>query len=327
MTLRIATLGSIRNLVAAQSRHWDFEWEHVDADQPSADGKPHEVDVLLSMVYRQEDTRKVVFRLLHALGAGLDKVDFSALPPHAWVCNMFGHEVPMAEYCLSAMLNACIDWAAMRESFRTRSWGQSYFNRVRRPELAGMTVGIIGFGHVGQEVARRLAGFDTRVLAIASRARPAPSGVHWVKGPEGLDTLVAESDFIVLAAPLDDDTRGIIGPRQLEAMKPGAYIINVGRGGLVEEEALFEALRSGRIRGAALDTWYDYPANADDPIPPSRFPFAELPNVVATPHSSAWTAELADRRHRFLAANLRRFIAGEPLENVVRRPGEVVGPV
>jgi phosphoglycerate dehydrogenase-like enzyme len=320
VALRIATLGTIRNAIPAQSRFWDFAWEHIDADKPAADGRPHEADVLLSMSYRRADTERVTFRLLHALGAGLDKIDFDVVPPTAWVCNMFGHEVPMAEYCISAMLNSCIDWAGMRDSFRGRSWGQAYSSRVRRPELAGKTIGIVGFGHIGQEVAKRARGFDTRILAVASRAKPAPEGVEWIKGPEGVEALAAQSDFIVLSAPLTDETRGIIGAREIAAMKPDAYLINVGRGGLADEQALFDALRDRRIRGAALDAWYAYPASADDAVKASTLPFADLPNVVATPHSSAWTAELAERRHRFLADNLRRFIAGEPMQNVVRPP-------
>jgi phosphoglycerate dehydrogenase-like enzyme len=208
----------------------------------------------------------------------------------------------------------------MIDSFRSKTWGQAYSSRVRRPELAGKTVGIIGFGHIGQEVAGRVRAFDARVLAVASRPRGASRGAEWVKGAEGLEQLVAESDFIVLSAPLNDATRGIIGRRELSAMKPGAYIINVGRGALADEEALFEALRDKRIRGAALDAWYAYPANAADPVAASTLPFGELPNVITTPHSSAWTNELSDRRHRFLADNLRRFIAGQPMENVVRRP-------
>ncbi len=318
--LRIATLGTLRNNIAAQSRFWDFDWMHIDADQPTADGRPHEVDVLLSMIYRQADTKKVTFRLLHALGAGLDKIEFDVLPADATVCNMFGHEIPMAEYCVSAILNAAIDWRGMTEAFRTKSWGAAYHSRVRRPELAGKTVGIIGMGHIGTEVAKRLAGFDVRILGIASKARAAPAGVAWVRGPEAVGDLVAEADFIVLSAALTEDTRNIVDAAAIGRMKPNAYIINVGRGGLIEEAPFYEALRSGRILGATLDTWYNYPTGAEDTIAPASLPFADLPNVVPTPHSSAWTAELADRRHRFLADNLRNFIAGRPLMNVVHAP-------
>lgn len=320
MTLRIGTLGAIRTHIPSQSRFWDFDWEHVDADVPAPDGKPHQVDVLLGMIYRKPDTEKVTFRLLHALGAGLDKIDFSIVPPEATVANMFGHEVPMAEYCVSAMLNASIDWAGAQQAFRSKTWGQAYFSRVRRPELAGKTVGIVGFGHIGQEIAKRLAGFDVTIVATASRAKPAPAGVEWVKGPEGMTELVSRADFIVLSLPLGDATKGIIGANEIAAMKPSAYVVNVGRGGLIDEQPFYEALRDKRIRGAALDVWYKYPESADDPVAASTLPFVDLPNVVATPHMSAWTSELSDRRHRFLAKNLKAFIDGRPLENVVKPP-------
>ena len=252
--------------------------------------------------------------------ARLDKIDFDVVPPTARVCNMFGHEVPMAEYCISAMLNSCIDWAGMRDSFRGRSWGQAYSSRVRRPELAGKTIGIVGFGHIGQEVAKRARGFDTRILAVASRAKPAPEGVEWIKGPEGVEALAAQSDFIDAFGAADRRRRGIIGAREIAAMKPDRYLINVGRGGLADEQALFDTLRDERIRGAALDAWYAYPASADDAVKASTLPFADLPNVVATPHEFGLDGRACRAPASDLADNLRRFIAGEPMQNVVRPP-------
>lgn len=323
MTTRIGLLGVLKGQLANLSQHWDFPYEVVDLDAPSPDGGPHRVDVLLSAIFNEAAARKVTFRLLQSTAVGVDKIDFNAVPADAWVCNMYGHEFPIAEYCLSAMLNSEIDWQQMTSSFSSDVWSRVYFGRPRHGELGGKTLGLIGFGHIAKEVARRAAAFDMRIVACATSARPAPEGVDWVKGPEGLPDLLKESDYVVLAVPLSDQTRGIIGAEQLGLMKNDAMLINVGRGALADEEALYTALRERRIRGAVLDAWFAYPETADDTeIKPSRFDFASLPNVRCTPHASGWTTELAVRRYSKAAENIRNLIAGRPLFNVVRAPLE-----
>ncbi len=323
MTTRIALMGVLKGQLDNLSRHWDFPYEVVDIDAPAPDGGPHKVDVLLSAIFNAAASQKVTFRLLQSTGVGVDKIDFAALPAEAWVCNMYGHEFPIAEYCLSAMLNSEMDWAQMTSSFTSGAWSQVYFSRPRHGELGGKTVGLVGFGHIAKEVARRAGAFDMRVVAVATSARPAPDGVEWVKGREDLPELLGESDYVILAAPLTDATRGMIGAAELAQMKPTAVLVNVGRGGLADEEALYAALSEKRIRGAVLDSWFSYPETADDTaVKPSRFDFAALPNVRATPHVSGWTTALATRRYSKAAENIRNLMAGKPLFNVVRAPLE-----
>jgi phosphoglycerate dehydrogenase-like enzyme len=257
-------------------------------------------------------TRRMVeqapkLRLVHASGAGYDSIAMDALPPGVRVCNVFHHERAIAEYVMMTML------ALDRELFRQDSglrkgiWdGSCVQGPPRTSELTGRTLGIVGFGHIGREVARVAAAFDLRILSLRSdHARP------------DLEKLLAESDFIVIACPLTEDTRGIIGAAELAKMRPTASLINVARGEVVDEAALFEALRDRKIRSAAIDVWYQYPKNGVA-RQPSRFPFGELDNVILTPHSSAWTDRVVSLRFRDIAANIDRLAAGEPLVNVVR---------
>jgi phosphoglycerate dehydrogenase-like enzyme len=137
-----------------------------------------------------------------------------------------------------------------------------------------------------------------------------PARVDRVLGPGELPELVAESDFVVLAAPLTSDTVGLIGEQAIAAMKPGSWVINIARGELVDEPALARALRAGRIGGAVLDTFREEPL-------PSTSPLYDLPNVILTPHTSWSSTRVLDRSVDLFCDNLRRYAAGEPLLNVV----------
>jgi len=166
-------------------------------------------------------------------------------------------------------------------------------------------------------VATRAAAFDLRVISISRRRRPAPRPLAWLGTRTDLDRLLDESDYLVLACSLTDETRGMIGETELARMKDTAILVNVSRGPVVDEKAFFKALKLGRIRSAVIDVWYAYPGQ-DDPSPrPSRFPFHELASVVMTPHCGARTREGDTRRWKMIGENLRRWKRGEPLANVV----------
>lgn len=279
-----------------------------------------DVDVLIASRFSAEQAAKVGFRLLQVPGAGLDRIDLAAVPRSAWVCNAYEHEAPIAEYVLAAVLDHAIGFGAMTRSMPEQGWGRAYFGRKPHGEVAGKTIGLIGFGHIGQAIAKRAKAFDLQVLAVATRPRASTPDVDWFGTADGLPKLLRESDFVVVACPLNDSTRGMIGPAELALMKESALLINVGRAEVADEGALYDTLANKRIGGAVLDTWFRYPANADDKAEPSRYPFLALPNVRATPHSSAWTQGVWDRRVVTFAENIRRLAAGAPLLNVVQRP-------
>ncbi len=178
-------------------------------------------------------------------------------------------------------------------------------------EPAGQTIGIVGLGAIGEGVAARAHGLGMRVLGL-QRHPPdePPPGVERVLPSEELPDLLAQSDHVVLSLPLTDATEHLIGREELRQMRRSAYLYNVGRGGLIDQEALIAALREGRIAGAALDV------TEPEPLPPDS-PLWDLPNVIITGHSAANTPLLWERGIELVADNARRFLAGEELRNVV----------
>jgi phosphoglycerate dehydrogenase-like enzyme len=173
--------------------------------------------------------------------------------------------------------------------------------------LGDCTLGIIGLGGIGAETARRGLAFSMRVVAVDPRAADAPNGVTLLKN---LDDLLAQSDFVVIAAPHTPETYKLIKRPQLRQMKRTAYLINVGRGVIVDLADLTAALQAGEIAGAGLDVFEIEPLPADHPL-------WRMPNVIITPHTAAASPRIAERHLETLLDNLRRFVAGEPLRNVV----------
>jgi phosphoglycerate dehydrogenase-like enzyme len=176
--------------------------------------------------------------------------------------------------------------------------------------LADQTLGIVGLGNIGQEIARRAAAFGCRVVAVDPRTDPRPPGVETIWPPEHVDRLLGAADFVVIAAPHTPRTRGWFGRERLRAMKPSAWLLNVGRGAIVPLDDLRDALHSGAIAGAALDVLETEPLPHDDPL-------WRMPNVIITPHVAACSPRIASRHLAALLENVRRFTRGEPLMNVV----------
>jgi phosphoglycerate dehydrogenase-like enzyme len=184
--------------------------------------------------------------------------------------------------------------------------------QLRPIALQGRTLFVVGLGGIGTEVARRAHGFGMHVIATRRGDDPAPEFVARVGKPADLHAFLAESDVVVLCVPLTPETERLLDARAFESLKPGAYLVNIARGKVVDSEALVTALRSGRLAGACLDV------TDPEPLPPTH-PLWSFPNVVITPHVAA-SAELTSERGRALfLENLRRFDAGEPLLNVVDR--------
>jgi phosphoglycerate dehydrogenase-like enzyme len=258
-------------------------------------------------------------RLLQVPGAGYDPIDLAAVPHGCTVCNVHEHETGIAEYVLLGMLEWMIGMAAMDRALRRRDWSASAVTGGKfHGELAGKTLGIVGFGHIGREVARRARAFGMRIGAITRTPRPSEL-VDWAAPMGALDARLPDCDFVLIACPLNAETRGLVDARRLALMKRSAVLINVARGDIVAEDALYEALRDRVISGAVLDTWYVYPS-AEEPAPnPSRRDFHTLENVIMTPHASGWTDKLLDRRWGVMADNLERLAAGRELRNVVYR--------
>jgi phosphoglycerate dehydrogenase-like enzyme len=196
------------------------------------------------------------------------------------------------------------------------------FRRPPYRELFGRTIGVVGLGHIGRRVLKLARAYDMRLIAV-SRTRPTPQdasslGLAWAGDQAQLRQLMAEVDFVIVTTPQLPSTIGLIGEREIALMKPDAYIINPARGPIIDETALYNALKLRRIAGAAIDVWWQYPDGPDDhETRPSRFPFHELDNVLMTPHISGGTDGTSSRRSRVVAENINRLYRGEPLLNVV----------
>lgn len=259
-------------------------------------------------------------RLIHAAGAGTDKVAFAALAPGVLVANTFHHERSIAEYIVSAAVMLRRGFLTQDRSLRDGRWATSVYDAgIEQPAtLHHAKVGFVGFGHIGQYAWKLFQAFGAAGAAVTGSGRvdAGEFGLQWAADTSALERLMSESDVVVVSAPLTEATAGMIGARQLRALGPEGVLINVGRGPLVVEGELFDALRDGDIGGAAIDVWYSYPG-PDGHGAPSSLPFAELPQVLMTPHSSGVTRDTFLGRVDDIAANILRLDRGEPLRNVV----------
>jgi phosphoglycerate dehydrogenase-like enzyme len=237
------------------------------------------------------------------------------------------HGPPMADTALGMILFFArgLDFG-VHNKVQSR-WNTEPFYRADHPltEMSRSTVGILGFGGIGREVARRLRALDARVLAydqgpeaftssgrvtLGDEVDLGDPGLEMLHGEAGLRRLLEESDFLVLTAPETQETRGILDRAALGLMKGTGVLINLSRGCLVEEDALIEALTKGRIRGAGLDVYHQEPLPADHPL-------WKLPNVLMTPHVSAVSGGFWRRQADLIVENLRRYFSGETLLNLV----------
>ena len=252
-------------------------------------------------------------RWVHTGTAGVRSLLYPELRTHQIVLtNSAGvHGAAMAETVLAMILYFArgLDIAVYAQ--HQREWRADVFERVASGvhEISGATLGVIGYGGIGRQVAHRAAALGMRVLA--TRRRPAADDIAEIlTGDDARDRLLAASDFVVLAVPSTPATRGLVGARELALLRPDAVLINVGRGDAVDEPALIAALQAGRLRGAALDVF------ATEPLPQDS-PLWSLRNVLITPHVSATTNRFWEREGELILDNVRRYLAGTTLRNVV----------
>jgi len=280
-----------------------------------------EVDVLVTMAFTREMAAAAPrLRLVQVPGAGLDRIDRGALAPGTALANAYGHDTGIAEYVLGAMLAMSRSFCKIDADLRRGQW-DSVWSGAAVPlwsELAGKTLGILGYGRIGQAVARRALAFDMDVLAVRrDPGQPDPHRLAFVRGPEALDEVLGRADYLAITLALTPDTRGLVDARRLRLMRRTAVLINVARGEVVDEDALYQALSDGTIAGAALDVWYRYPAGGTPTLPGNR-PFHALSNVLMTPHVSGWTEGMMDARAGVIAENIHRIARGEAPLNQVR---------
>lgn len=261
-------------------------------------------------------------RLVLSLMAGTEWIP-NTVGPHVTICNARGaHNISTAEWTLSAILamlkylpvyvdiQRSADWR--RRSEVTRIYEQLTHDRrqlhppVKLEELTGKTVLLVGYGSIGKDIERMLEPFHVDILRVARTPRIEPL----VRPVTELDGLLPQADVVVMILPLTDESRGLIGPKQLAVMRQGALLVNAARGGVVQTDALVDALNARRIR-AAIDV--------TDPEPlPEGHPLWKCPHLLITPHVGGSSPQFGPRALKIAADELRRYMMGEPLRNVVQ---------
>jgi phosphoglycerate dehydrogenase-like enzyme len=246
-------------------------------------------------------------RLIQQFGVGVDSIDLAAaaelgVPVTNAPSAVSGMDGAVAESAVLLLLSCARLPSIRQENLAQGRWSWTVPFNIG---LAGKTAGIVGLGMIGQAVGRRLTAFDMRLIAIRRSAREQP-GFDWVGGMDRLGQLLAESDFVIVCAPLTSETRGLLDGAALSQARPGASVVNVGRGHIIDETALLKALDEGRLHAAGLDTI------ATEPPPPDS-PLLTHPRVVLTPHDGGASDVVFGGLTRIIAENLRRLEAGEPL--------------
>ncbi|MBY0545676.1 MAG: 2-hydroxyacid dehydrogenase [Candidatus Obscuribacterales bacterium] len=275
------------------------------------------VDVIVPSIAKitAEIIQQGNFGLIQQLGIGLDTVDIPAATERGvWVARVPGAGSGNAE-SVAELAVLFILASARRFDEARRNVAEGVFFKPIGRSLLGKTVCIVGLGDIGVALAERLQPFGVKLKGV--RKRPeigAPEQLRFlgVYGMEDLASAFADSDFVVMAIPETDETRNFINQKSIALMKKGCFLVNVGRGGLVDHDALLEGLRAGQIAGAGLDVFKDEPANPDDPL------FKE--NVLATPHIGGNTDASVAGIIRVIAENVRLFAAGQTPQHVVNAP-------
>ena len=293
----------------------------IAVDEAAIMSKLADLDVLVTLVFNREMAaagRRL--KLVQVPAAGLDRIDPPVLPPGVWLAHAYGHEVGIAEYVIGAILTWNRGLCRADTLLRRGEWDSQWAAGSApppRPELGGKTLGVLGYGRIGQALAQRARAFDMAIWGIRrDPTQPVSCAADFLGGPAALDELLSRADYLVVTSPHTPATHGVLGQRELALMKPIAVLVNVARAEIVDEEALYEALHRGVIAGAILDVWYRYPTGAG-PTLPSRLPFHELGNVLMTPHVSGWTEGMLEARAEVIAENIRRAARGEAPLNLV----------
>ncbi len=284
----------------------DVDFVFVSSDEDQA-REIEDADALMGSPNREVFRAARRLRWMHCPGTGIDKL--TAIPEvvdsDVVLTNARGpHAAPMADHVIGMCLAFAHRTNEMVLDQRARRWDTSKYDRSF-VEMEGSSMGIVGLGDIGSAVARRAAAFGIEIHAVDKHPFPAPAGVSAVWGLDRLDDLMAISDWLVITAPYTPDSRGMIGAEHLALMKPTARVIIISRGGVVDEDALYDTLANGRIAGAGIDAF------EVEPLPPDS-KWWGLDNVIISPHASALTVEMWEGRREIFRENLRRFLANEP---------------
>jgi phosphoglycerate dehydrogenase-like enzyme len=274
-----------------------------------------EADVMIGWALPAEQFRTAKsLRWIYSITAAVDQFLYPELISSAIAVSNAGrvHGPVVAEHTIAMLLALAKRLPSAVRYQERRKWAmEAIWKEQPRPrEVRGASVVVVGLGSTGAEVASMAAALKMNVIGVREHPERGPGGAHEVVGYDALDSAIARADFVVLAAPLTPRTRHLIDARRLQLFKPTAFLINVSRGALVDEVALVKALRDRRIAGAALDVFEEEPLSRWSPL-------WKMPQVLITPHTAFLTENVWQRHFEMFAANFKRYLAGEPLEDLV----------
>lgn len=255
---------------------------------------------------REAALRAAALRWVHSTGAGVENLCRDVAGTDIIVTNSHVHGDVISEHVMAFVL---AHGRRLPAAMARQAEGRWTRDGAVGTVLRGRTMGILGLGTIGTELARRAAAFGMRVWGVR-RSGAAVPGVDRVVGPQAIDEVLRVADVLAITLPLTPETRGLVAARELALLPRGAFVVNVGRGGLVDEAALAAAIQSGHLAGAGLDVF------EQEPLPPTS-PLWHLPGVIITPHVGGSSPGFLERAVPFFCENLRRYIAGEPLLNRV----------
>jgi glycerate dehydrogenase len=254
--------------------------------------------------------RKV--KMIQLLSAGADHLPFSELRSDIVIASNIGaYADPMSEHVLAMALALAKNLMREHQNLIRGEFNQSVMNRL----LAGSVCGIIGFGGIGRATARLMRGLGVRIYAVNTSGRT-DEPVEYIGTLKDLEHVLSSSDFVSISLPLMKATRGLIGKRELGWMKPDAILINVARGAVIDEEALYEHLRSHPRFQAGLDVWWIEPFSSGEFK--TTYPLLSLPNILGSPHNSAMVPGINEEGVRRAVENVKRFLRGEPIAGLVK---------
>lgn len=263
-------------------------------------------------------------RLIQVPMAGLNNLDFELLKKYNFtVANSHSNALFVAEFAVGLILSVAKKIPYYDKKIRRNIWGadpsdyEKEYGNFLSDCVFGKTFAFVGYGSIGRKIGQLLAGFRPNIMAIVHDKNKTYEEVSFVGDYEDLDDVLAQADYVVVTVPLTEKTRGMLNIERLSKMKKSAYLINVARGSVIDEDALFDVLYHEKIAGAAIDTWYVYPKKQSDRVRPTRnHDFSVLNNIVMSPHRAA---EIRDDFPYLTDAveNIRNFSQGKPVKNIV----------
>ena len=281
-----------------------------------------QVEVAIGGTFNKEDLKQAKkLKLIQIPFAGVDKLDFSLYKnyPEIFICNIHANKNAVAEHVFALILALAKNIVTNDRDLRLGRW-HGFSTKEPTVQLQGKSLGIIGLGSIGWEITKVGHTLGMKVFALKRKIEEKDiekkNILEFLGEKKDLEKLIKESDFIVLAVPLTRETKGLIGKKELKLMK-GKYLINISRGVVTDEKALFESLKEGILAGAAIDTWYQYPTFKQKEISPSKHDFPKLDNIIMSPHIAGYTDRALEENIKSVFDNIVKIYYGEEPENQV----------